>query len=77
LATKPVDAYPLSLCIKVQFGQFCRFGWIHQNEFQAIGQVISLNELPQWDRPAMVGIHAKGNGESIFANVSLVWDINP
>ena len=66
---------PGSLCVKTQFGQFCRFGWIQQDEFQAIGQVISLNELPQWDRPAMVGIHAKGKG--IFTNLSLLWDNNP
>ena len=76
VATKSVDTYPLSLCLRTQFGQYCQFGIIENDKFQAIGQVIFLDELPQWDRPAMVGIQAKGKAEGIFSNVSLIWDDN-
>ena len=73
LETKPVDTYPVSLCIRTQFGQYCQFGLMEKNRFQAIGQLVQLNEFPQWDRPAMVGIHAKGNTEATFTNVSLIF----
>jgi beta-xylosidase len=74
LATNPVEAYPLSLCMKTKFGQFCQFGWMKGNEFQPIGQLINLNDLPQWDRPPMVGIHVKGNSAGVFTKVSLIWE---
>jgi len=74
LATKPVGTYPVTLCLKTQFGQYCQFGITEDNKFQAIGQFISLNELPQWDRPPMVGIQSKGKTDGIFTNVSLTWD---
>lgn len=74
LATSPVDTYPVSLCLKTQYGQYCQFGLMDKNRFQAIGQAIHLNELPQWDRPAIVGIHAKGESDAAFIDVSLIWD---
>jgi beta-xylosidase len=74
LATKPVDTYPLTLCLKTQFGQYCQFGQMEQDRFQAIGQVVFLNELPQWDRSAMVGIQVRGKSDAIFSNVSLMYD---
>ena len=75
LATKPFVSYPVSLCIITQFGQYCRFGFMEQNNFQQIGELILLNELPQWDRPSMVGVYSKGEGVSVFSNVSLIWEI--
>lgn len=74
VATKPLKSYPVSLCLKTRFGQYCQFGQIEQNNFQAIGPVIYLSELPQWDRPAMIGIQAMGKNEGIFSNVSLIWN---
>jgi hypothetical protein len=47
---------------------------MEDHKFQAIGHVMHLNELPQWDRPPMVGIHAKGKGQGIFSNVSVIWE---
>ena len=73
LATKTVDTYPVTLYLKTQFGQFSQFGLIKQGDFQAIGQIITLTELPQWDRPAMIGIQARGKTEGIFSNVTLIW----
>ena len=74
LATRPVDSYPLSLCLRTQFGQYGQFGLMVNNRFQAIGQLLHFNEMPQWDRPAMVGINSRGKSESIFSKVSLVWN---
>ena len=74
LATKPVASYPVSLCIRTQFGQYSQFGFMEDNKFQAIGQVIHLNELPQWDRPPMIGIQAKGKAKGIFSKVSISWE---
>jgi hypothetical protein len=74
LITKPAGTFPISLCLKTQFGQYCRFGTMEQNRFQAIGQPIHLNELPQWDRPAMVGIQARGKAAGIFYEVLLSWE---
>ena len=73
LAAKSVNAYPVSLRLETQFGQYCQFGVMEQDSFQPIGQLIRLNELPQWDRPAMVGIHAKGKAEGIFSGISLMY----
>ena len=73
LATKTVDTYPVSLCLKTQFGQYCQFGLMEYDSFQSIGQLIYLNELPQWDRPSIVGIHVKGKAEGVFTNISLIW----
>ncbi|MDR2148774.1 MAG: glycoside hydrolase family 43 protein [Tannerella sp.] len=74
LASRPVESYPLSLCLKTQFGQYCRFGILKDNDFQPVGQVIMLNELPQWDRPALVGLQVRGEAEGVFSGVSLVWE---
>ena len=74
LVTKPVDSYPVKLCLKTQFGQYCQLGTMENNKFQTIGQVIYLNELPQWDRTAMIGIQARGKSNGIFSKVSLLWD---
>jgi hypothetical protein len=47
---------------------------MEDNKFQAIGHVIHLHELPQWDRPPMVGIQAKGKASGTFSKVSLIWE---
>lgn len=74
LAEKPANTYPLSLCLQTQFGRYCQFGLMEQNNFQAIGPVIHLNELPQWDRTAIVGIQARGKAEGLFSKVTLSWN---
>lgn len=74
LEIKPVEDYPLFLCLKTQFGQYCQFGLMENNKFQPIGKQIYLHELPQWDRAAMVGIQVRGKTEGYFSNVSLIWE---
>ncbi len=73
LATQSIESFPLKLCLKAQFGQYCRLGFIKENKFQAVGQSIHLSELPQWDRPAIVGIQVCGNIKGIFENIELSY----
>ncbi|MDR0795203.1 MAG: glycoside hydrolase family 43 protein [Tannerella sp.] len=74
ISSKPVESYPLTLSVQTRFGQYCQFGLMEQNRFQPFGQLINLNELPQWDRPPMIGLQARGNAKSAFTNVLLTWE---
>lgn len=60
LATKPADAYPLSRCLRTQFGQYCQLRLIKQNNFQMFGELNCHDKLPQWNRLAIIGIQKKG-----------------
>ena len=33
-------------------------------------------ELPQWDRPAMIGVQVREKADGIFTGASLIWDDN-
>ena len=65
----------VTLFLEIRFGQYCRFGFISQDgQKQQTGTLIHVGNLPQWDRPPMVGIHARGNGTGIFDKVSILYE---
>lgn len=72
LASEPIAATDLTLCLTTTFGQYCQFGWIKPNgSVQAVGPVIHINDLPQWDRPPLVGIQVAGKGAGVFSKVEM------
>ncbi len=73
LAERPVDVFPVSLCLRTQYGQYCQFGVMEDNHFQPVGVQIHLHDLPQWDRSPLVGIQVRGTGTGLFNQVSLEY----
>jgi beta-xylosidase len=74
-----VDEFPESermiLFLETRFGQYCRFGIIRQDgRQQQVGAWLHIRDLPQWDRPPMIGIHAGGKGIGIFNEVSIRYE---
>ena len=66
----------ITLFLETRFGQYLRFGIIRQNgRKQQVGTLQHVNNLPQWDRPPMIGIHAKGNETNgIFRKVTILYE---
>jgi len=64
-----------ALFLETRFGQYCRFGFLRQDgSQQQVGTLLHIKNLPQWDRPPMIGIHATGDGTGIFNEVSIHYE---
>jgi len=75
LATaETLEGTEVVLYLETRFGQYCQFGFIGKDgQKQQTGTLIHINRLPQWDRPPMIGIHAGGDGNSVFNSVSVLY----
>ena len=75
LATEELtDDQEATLYIETRFGQYCRMGFLRQNgRKQQVGTLIHVGNLPQWDRPPMIGIQAGDNGTGIFSKVEIQY----
>ena len=74
LATEEIpDTEKITLFIETRFGQYCRLGFLRQNgRQQQTGSLLHINNLPQWDRPPMIGIQTNNEGGSgIFSEVNI------
>ena len=65
----------ITLFMETRFGQYCRFGFIRQDgSQQQTGTLLHITNLPLWDRPPMIGIHAGKEGETgIFTEVTIKY----
>ena len=69
------DTDQLTLFLEARFGQYCRFGFLRQNDRQQqVGTLQHISSLPQWDRSPIIGIHAAGEGTAIFDEVSIRYE---
>ncbi len=75
LATEMLTAPEATLYVDVSFGQYCRFGYrTKEGKDHPFGELIQISNLPQWDRPQMIGIQVKGeNKKGIFSRVALTY----
>lgn len=69
-----VDKKHATLFVTTRNGNQCQFGWMEDNEKKNLGELLNIDNLPQWDRPASICIHSKGNGEAVFEKVILKWE---
>ena len=74
LATEELpESKNITLFLETHSGQYCRFGFLSKDgQKQQIGSLMNISNLPQWDRPPMIGIHVKNNGTGIFDEVSII-----
>jgi beta-xylosidase len=75
IATHNIPDYEtITLFVETNFGQYLQFGFVSaQGQRQSIGNLQHIRHLPRWDRPPMIGIHAKGIQETIFQEVKLIY----
>ena len=76
LATEELpESDNITLFLENRFGQYCRFGFLMKDgQKQQTGSLLNINNLPQWDRPPMIGIHVKNDGIGIFDEVSIIYE---
>ncbi len=75
LATEMLTAPEVTLYMDVAFGQYVRFGYVSKEGKDCpVGSLIHIGNLPQWDRPSMIGIQAKGEkAKGIFSRVAITY----
>ncbi len=75
LATEMLTAPEATLYMDISYGQYCRFGYLtKEGKDCPVGDLIQISNLPQWDRPQMIGIQVKGeNKKGIFSRVAVTY----
>ena len=63
----------IELFLQTRFGRYTRFGFINLDGRRVqLGGLIEIGDLPQWDRPPMVGIHTNNDGaEGVFEKITV------
>jgi len=72
---KTLEGEQIVLFLETRFGQYCQFGFFKEDgQQQSMGTWRHIRNLPQWDRPPMIGIQAGGNGTGIFKKISIQYE---